>query len=48
VVVDREVESDTVAVRTRSGKDLGILTLQALAKGLSAEIASHGQTILET
>jgi threonyl-tRNA synthetase len=48
VVGDREVESDTVAVRTRSGKDLGILTLQALAEGLSAEIASHGQTILET
>jgi threonyl-tRNA synthetase len=48
VVGDREVESNTVAVRTRSGKDLGILTLQALAEGLSAEIASHGQTILET
>jgi threonyl-tRNA synthetase len=47
VVGDREVESNTVAVRTRSGKDLGILTLQALAEGLSAEIASHGQTILE-
>jgi threonyl-tRNA synthetase len=48
VVGDREVESNTVAVRTRSGKDLGILTLQALAEGLSAEIASHGQTTLET
>jgi threonyl-tRNA synthetase len=48
VVGDREVESDTVAVRTRSGKDLGILTLQALAEGLSTEIASHGQTLLET
>ena len=48
VVGDREVESNTVAVRTRSGKDLGILTLQAFAEGLSAEIASHGQTILET
>ena len=48
VVGDREVESNTVAVRTRSGKDLGILSLQAFAEGLSAEIASHGQTILET
>ena len=48
VVGDREVESNTVAVRTRSGKDLGILTLQALTEGLSAEIASRGQTILET
>jgi threonyl-tRNA synthetase len=47
VVGDREVESNTVAVRTRSGKDLGTLTLQALADGLFAEVASHGQTILE-
>ncbi|GMQ88415.1 MAG: threonine--tRNA ligase [Gammaproteobacteria bacterium] len=48
VVGDREVESDTVAVRTRSGKDLGSLSLQALSAGLNAEIASRGRTILET
>ena len=48
VVGDREVESDTVAVRTRSGKDLGILSLQALCEGLSAEIASRGRNVLET
>ncbi len=48
VVGDREVESDTVAVRTRSGKDLGSLSLQALSEGLNAEIASRGRTILET
>jgi len=48
VVGDREVESDTVAVRTRSGKDLGSLSLQALSQGLNAEIASRGRTILET
>ncbi|HHJ13809.1 MAG TPA: threonine--tRNA ligase [Gammaproteobacteria bacterium] len=47
VVGDRERESDTVAVRTRSGKDLGSLTLQALVEGLSAEIASRGRTVLE-
>ena len=47
VVGDREAESDTVAVRTRSGKDLGDLSLQALSKGLIAEIASRGRTILE-
>jgi threonyl-tRNA synthetase len=48
VVGDREVESDTVAVRTRGGKDLGALSLQALAEGLAAEIASRGKTVLET
>jgi threonyl-tRNA synthetase len=47
VVGDREAESDTVAVRTRSGKDLGSLSLQALSEGLTAEIASRGQTVLE-
>jgi len=47
VVGDREAESNTVAVRTRSGKDLGDQSLQALAKGLTAEIASRGRTILE-
>jgi len=47
VVGDREAESDTVAVRTRSGKDLGSLSLQALSEGLTAEIASRGRTVLE-
>jgi len=47
VVGDREAESDTVAVRTRSGKDLGSLSLQALSEGLTTEIASRGRTILE-
>ncbi len=48
VVGDREAETDTVAVRTRSGKDLGSLSLQTLSQGLTAEIASRGRTILET
>jgi len=47
VVGDREAESDTVAVRTRSGKDLGSLSLQVLSTGLTAEIASRGRTVLE-
>ncbi len=47
VVGDRETESNTVAVRTRSGKDLGSLSLQALSEGLNAEIASRGRTVLE-
>ncbi len=48
VVGDREADSNTVAVRTRSGKDLGSLSLQALAEGLNAEIASRGRTVLES
>ncbi|MGD2074711.1 MAG: threonine--tRNA ligase [Gammaproteobacteria bacterium] len=48
VVGDREVESGTVAVRTRGGQDLGSRSLQAFAEGLSAEIASRGRTVLET
>ena len=48
VIGDREAESNTVAVRTRSGKDLGSLSLQTLSEGLNAEIASRGRTILET
>jgi threonyl-tRNA synthetase len=48
VVGDREAESNTVAVRTRSGKDLGSMSLQVLSEGLTAEIASRGRTILES
>jgi threonyl-tRNA synthetase len=47
VVGDREMESGTVAVRTRGGKDLGSLGLETLARGLNDEIASRGRTILE-
>ena len=47
VVGDREVESNSVAVRTRSGQDLGSRSVTALAEGLAEEIASRGRTILE-
>jgi threonyl-tRNA synthetase len=47
VVGDREMESDTVAVRTRGGEDLGSMPLSAFADRLSAEIASHGRSTLE-
>ena len=48
VVGDREAESETVAVRTRGGKDMGSIPLSTLVEGLTAEIASRGRTILET
>ena len=47
VVGDREAQSQTVAVRTRGGKDLGSMPLAQLTQGLAAEIASRGRTLME-
>jgi threonyl-tRNA synthetase len=47
VVGDREIETSTVAVRTREGKDLGSLKRDTLGEGLAVEIASRGRTVLE-
>ena len=47
VVGDREAESNTVAVRTRNGKDLGSMTLETLARGLESEVASRGRVVME-
>jgi hypothetical protein len=34
-------------VRTRSGKDLGSMSIDEFAKGLQAELVSRGRIILE-
>ena len=47
VVGEREVENNTVAVRTRAGEDLGGMTLNAFADHLKHDIAYRGRTILE-
>lgn len=47
VVGDREVETESVAVRTRSGQDLGIMPLAELQQKLTDEIASRGTLALE-
>jgi threonyl-tRNA synthetase len=47
VAGDREVEGRTLAVRTRSGKDLGAIGLTELASLLSDEVASRGRLVLE-
>ncbi|HKQ81344.1 MAG TPA: threonine--tRNA ligase [Steroidobacteraceae bacterium] len=47
VAGDREAGSNSLAVRTRSGKDLGAIALEALAEKLVREVASRGRTILE-
>jgi threonyl-tRNA synthetase len=47
VAGDREVEGRTLAVRTRSGKDLGTLSVDTVASELVNESASRGRYILE-
>ena len=47
VIGDREMETNTVAVRTRAGKDLGSMELSKFVQGLDEEIASRGRHILE-
>jgi threonyl-tRNA synthetase len=47
VIGDRELETNTVAVRTRSGEDLGSMSLDDLVTRLSDEIASRGHAVLE-
>jgi len=47
VLGDREVENRTVAVRTRSGEDLGVMDLDALVELFSTQIARRGHVVLE-
>jgi threonyl-tRNA synthetase len=47
VAGDREVESLSLAVRTRSGKDLGVLPLQEVATHILSDIAGRGRHSLE-
>ncbi len=47
VVGDREVEERTLAVRTRTGEDLGSLPIEEFAKRLADEVASRGRSALE-
>ncbi|MCK5918166.1 MAG: threonine--tRNA ligase [Cocleimonas sp.] len=42
VVGDREVEADSVAVRTRSGEDLGTLSVSDLINTINSEVATRG------
>ena len=42
VVGDREVENDSVAVRTRSGEDLGTMSVDEFIVRVSQENANRG------
>ena len=44
VVGDREAESNTVAVRTRGGEDLGSMSIDDFVQRLHTEVASRGLT----
>ena len=47
VVGDKELETNTVAVRTRSGEDLGVMSIDDLTNRLTTEIVDHGRAVLE-
>ncbi|MDH5392515.1 MAG: threonine--tRNA ligase [Gammaproteobacteria bacterium] len=47
VVGDKELETNTVAVRTRSGEDLGVMSIDDITNRLTAEIVDHGRVVLE-
>ena len=47
VLGDREVENRTVAVRTRSGEDLGVMDVDTLLALLTTESARYGRAVLE-
>jgi len=43
VIGDKEVENNTVAVRTRSGEDLGALSIDALVELLQGDVSRYGR-----
>jgi threonyl-tRNA synthetase len=47
VIGDREAQEGNLAVRTRSGEDLGSMAQSAFVERLTAEVASHGVVISE-
>jgi threonyl-tRNA synthetase len=47
VVGDKEVESETVAVRARRGEDLGSMDLDAFSAHLANDVARRGRIVLD-
>lgn len=48
VIGDKEVESGNVSVRTREGKELGVMSMDQFADHLRADIARKGRKVEET
>jgi threonyl-tRNA synthetase len=47
VVGDKEIETQTVAVRARRGDDLGSMSLEQLEKHLTDDVSRRGCVLLE-
>jgi threonyl-tRNA synthetase len=47
VVGDRELESNSVSVRTRTGEDLGSMEVKAFIERLAGEVMQRGGSVLE-
>jgi threonyl-tRNA synthetase len=45
VIGDKEVENQSLAIRTRDGQDLGVMNLEAFIAHLTADIARRGRNI---
>ena len=48
VIGDKEMEDNTVAVRTRTGEDLGVMSIEAFRERLQAEVLKCGRTVLSS
>ncbi|WP_078086018.1 threonine--tRNA ligase [Microbulbifer mangrovi] len=48
VIGDKEVENQTVAVRTRSGEDLGTMTYESFLEILSQDVDRRGRSSIES
>jgi len=48
VIGDKEVESQSLAVRTRAGEDLGVMSLDELSARLEADVVGFGRQRSET
>lgn len=44
VIGDKEMEDNTVAVRTRTGEDLGVMSIEAFRERLQADVLKRGRT----
>jgi threonyl-tRNA synthetase len=47
VAGDREVEAGLLAVRSRSGEDLGSMSIDQVGEFLAAEVAKRGRSVME-
>ena len=47
VVGEREAQNNAVAVRTRKGEDLGVMTLEEFVILLEKDVAGRGRIVLE-